>query len=287
MATHRHVLSLIRKYLDRQRALEFFGALRPEVQTYIENSDSGKKLLGSTADATFTWDEVRGLATEFETREQARDNDVARQLKKLGVDVPKQGKNGKGNAQAKSVGGKGGGKGGKGGKGGRGNRRTRRQGSQRDDETPAGDTGTPVAGLDGTVNPAIQCYGCQRYGHVKKKNKVVNCPCWVVAADGSEYYDAKRQPADGAAPAAPGAVVAQVAPASPATAAPVDIDALMEAFTLSDGPGDETTAAMKQVYLEAASRNAKAQPIMPACILGVLGTAPSGQNFRAMFGINS
>ena len=94
MATHRHVLHLIRKYLDRQRALEFFGALRPEVQTYIENSDSGKKLLGSTADATFTWDEVRGLATEFETREQARDNDVARQLKKLGVDVPKQGKNG-------------------------------------------------------------------------------------------------------------------------------------------------------------------------------------------------
>jgi hypothetical protein len=61
----------------------------------------------------------------------------------------------------------------------------------------------------------------------------------------------------------------------------------MEAFTLSDGPDDETTAAMKQVYLEAASRNAKAQPTMPACTLGVLGTAPSGQNFRAMFGINS
>jgi hypothetical protein len=92
LATHHHVLEFIRKYLDRQRALELFGALRPKIQTFIENSESGKKLLGSCLDTTFTWDEVRTLATEFETREKTRDADVARQLKKLGIDVPKQGK---------------------------------------------------------------------------------------------------------------------------------------------------------------------------------------------------
>ena len=189
LATHNHVLEVIRRYLDRQRALELFGALRPEIQTFIENSESGKKLLGSTVDAAFTWDEVRTLATEFETREKARDADVARQLKKLGVEVPKQGKGGR-NAQARSVGGKGKcGKGHKGGKGGN-NRRTRRHGSQRDDATPGPGAGSPAAGLDGTVSAHVQCYGCQKYGHVKKKGGVVNCPWWVVTADGSECYDA-------------------------------------------------------------------------------------------------
>jgi hypothetical protein len=50
----------------------------------------------------------------------------------------------------------------------------------------------------------------------------------------------------------------------------------MEAFALADGPDDETVAAMKQVYLTASTRNAKAKPVMgklPACILGVLGRA--------------
>jgi hypothetical protein len=51
LATHHHVMGLVRKYLDRQRALELFGALRPEIQTFVENSGSGKKLLGSPADA--------------------------------------------------------------------------------------------------------------------------------------------------------------------------------------------------------------------------------------------
>jgi hypothetical protein len=96
-----------------------------------------------------------------------RDADVARQLKKLGIDVPKDPKKGQGgrNAQSRSVGGKGKGGKGKGGKGG--NRRTRRQGSQRDDEPPVAGAGTPVAGLDCTVVAHLQCYGCQKYGHVK------------------------------------------------------------------------------------------------------------------------
>jgi hypothetical protein len=115
--THAYVLNVVRTYLDRQHALKLFGALRPEIQTFVENSECGKKLLGTTADAAFTWDEIRTLATEFETREKTRDADVARQLKKLGVDLPKQGKGGR-NAQAKSVrGGKGKDGKGKGGKG--------------------------------------------------------------------------------------------------------------------------------------------------------------------------
>jgi hypothetical protein len=28
----------------------------------------------------------------------------------------------------------------------------------------------------------VQCYGCQKYGHIKKKGGVVNCPWWVVTA---------------------------------------------------------------------------------------------------------
>jgi hypothetical protein len=135
----------------------------------------------------------------------------------------------------------------------------------------------------------VQCYGCQKYGHVKKKGGVANCPWWVVTADGSEYYDANLiKAADGAgAPSAPRAVVDQVNPAP--TAPAIDLDALMEAFTLVDGPGGDTVAAMKQVYLTASTRNAHAKPVMgklPACILGVLGRAPAGQSFQAKFGVN-
>jgi hypothetical protein len=42
----------------------------------------------------------------------------------------------------------------------------------------------------------------------------------------------------------------------------------MEAFTLADGPDDDTIAAMKQVYLTASTRNARAKSVMgklPAC----------------------
>jgi hypothetical protein len=54
LATHHHALAFFREYLDRQRALELFGALRPEIQTFIENSESGKKLLGSCLHTTLT-----------------------------------------------------------------------------------------------------------------------------------------------------------------------------------------------------------------------------------------
>ena len=71
-----HILRVLDKYIDRQRALELFGALRPEIQTFIENSPTGKKLLDASA-GDLTWEEVRTLATEFETREKLRDQDVA------------------------------------------------------------------------------------------------------------------------------------------------------------------------------------------------------------------
>jgi hypothetical protein len=66
-------MEFLREYLNRQRALVLFGALRPEIQTFIENSESGKKLLGSCLETSLSWDEVRTLATEFETREKSRD----------------------------------------------------------------------------------------------------------------------------------------------------------------------------------------------------------------------
>jgi hypothetical protein len=59
-----YVVALVLKYLDRQRALEFFGALRSEIQTFIENSDNGKQLMPSTGDAALTWEEIRRLATD-------------------------------------------------------------------------------------------------------------------------------------------------------------------------------------------------------------------------------
>jgi hypothetical protein len=295
-AIHHHIVRVICSYLDRQRTFEFFGALQPATQTFFENSDHGPKLLGKTADAAFIQDMVRTLATEFETREKTRDADVARQLKKLGVELPKPGK-GNRNAQAKSVrGGKGKdgkGKGGK-GKGGKGkgrNQRTRRQTAQNDEPSPSADR-APVAGRNGTVVAHVQCYGCQEYGHVKKKWGVANCPHWVVAADGSEYHDPHHKPPEVAAgaPVAPRAVVDQVTTAPAPTATAIDLDALMEAFTLSDGPDDDTVAAMKQVYLKAAVRNATSTKVVTlvllACILGMLGRAPSGQNFRAKFGVS-
>ena len=36
----------------------------------------------------------------------------------------------------------------------------------------------PIAGLDGKILEWILCYGCNRYGHVKKKDGIVNCPTW-------------------------------------------------------------------------------------------------------------
>jgi hypothetical protein len=170
------------------------------------------------------------LLTEHEARDKARDADVARQLKKLGIEVPKDPKQGKGgrNVQSRRVDGKGKGGKGKGGKGG--NRRTRRQNSQRDDEPPVAGAGSPVLQAS-TVLFSRNCSTTAanaRQGHVKKKGGVVNCLLWwVVAAGGSEYYDANLKAGDGAgATSVPRAVVDQVNPAHilllPSTSKSVD-----------------------------------------------------------------
>ena len=149
-----------------------------------------------------------------------------------------------------------------------------------------------MAGKDGTTNPAVQCYGCQSYGHVKKKWGVVQCPYWVVAADGSEYHDPNHQPSDAGAgaPVAPRAAVDKVDAAGAPTAAAIDMNAMFEAFALAEDPDDPTVASMKQIYLKAATRSAATTKVtrlvLPARILGVSGTAPAGQNFRAKFGVN-
>ena len=123
----------------------------------------------------------------------------------------------------------------------------------------------------------------------RRSGGVVQCPYWVVDADGSEYHDPNHKPPDSAAgaPVAPRAAVDKIEAADAPTAAAIDMNAMFEAFALAEDPDDPTIASMKQVYLKAASRSAAmTKAVLPVCILGVLGTAPSGQNFRAKFGAN-
>ena len=74
----------------------------------------------------------------------------------------------------------------------------------------------PIAGLDGKILEWILCYGCNRYGHVKKKDGIVNCPTW-------------KEPN-----APPKAVVEQVAGQGGGA---VDIDALLKAAAMLDDGG--------------------------------------------------
>ena len=103
-----------------------------------------------------------------------------------------------------------------------------------DDESSDGSP--PVAGLDGKVLEWILCYGCNRYGHVKKKDGIVNCPTW-------------KEPN-----APPKAVVEQVV--GQGGAAPdIDIDALLKAAAMLDDGDENAAAVMKQMYLKYAEEN--------------------------------
>ena len=42
METQRQIVSVLRIYLDRQRALELYGALRPEIQTHLWKTRSAR-----------------------------------------------------------------------------------------------------------------------------------------------------------------------------------------------------------------------------------------------------
>ena len=107
LATHSHIVNVLRQYVDKQRALELYGALRSDAKTYLED-EMGDTLLNHTA----TLAEVRSKAVMFETRERNRANDLTRQLKLLGLD-PSSGGGSKGKKattnQVTGGGGKGGG----------------------------------------------------------------------------------------------------------------------------------------------------------------------------------
>ena len=230
-ATHAHIVNVLRQYVDKQRALELYGALRSDAKTYLED-EMGDELLNHTA----TLAEVRSKAVMFETRERNRANDLTRQLKLLGLDPSSGGGKGKKATTNQVTGGGGKGGGGK-GRNSRGTQRQRgkRGGKGKGNDRPPSDL-PPIAGLDGKILEWILCYGCNRYGHVKKKDGIVNCPTW-------------KEPN-----APPKAVVEQVV--GQGGAAPdIDIDALLKAAAMLDDGDENAAAVMKQMYLKYAEEN--------------------------------
>ena len=99
-----------------------------------------------------------------------------------------------------------------------------------------------MAGLDGKILEWIRCYGCNRLGHVKKKDGQVNCPSWTEGTT------------------APAAVISQVTGGnSVPTAAGIDLDALFQATNAFDQGDEESLAMIRQLYLKAAEDNATSQ----------------------------
>ena len=85
---HKHFVSVLQAYQDRQRALELFGALKADTQTHIEN-EIGSKLLPTVGGKAATLAEIRTLAQAHEVRERNRANDMTRLLVRLGIPVKK------------------------------------------------------------------------------------------------------------------------------------------------------------------------------------------------------
>jgi hypothetical protein len=85
---HQHIVKVLRVYVDRQRALEMFGALKSGTQTLIEN-EAGRKLLPELNEPAATLDEIRSLAQRHEVREANRDKDAYRLLRSMGIPVKK------------------------------------------------------------------------------------------------------------------------------------------------------------------------------------------------------
>ena len=240
-ALHAHVVSVLRTYVDRAQALELYGALRSEIQTYLED-EIGSSLLSHTADLST----VRALALQFETREKNQKADAARLLRSLGVELPKPNGNGKGKAPVKQTTGNptrgtprqpGKGRNGRKGKGKGG-----------DDAAAAG---PPVAGLDGVIKDWIRCYGCNRNGHVKMKDGKVNCPTWKpdVQAPKATVQQAAGTPA--------------VTSDSETGESLIDADALFAALGEWEGDGDSegARAVLKQLYAKHTSKGAKAKMV--------------------------
>jgi hypothetical protein len=147
---HQHILTVVQTYVDRERMFSFYGSLKPEIQTFIEDElhQAGQHLLlPKNGSEVATIEKVRSLAVLYETRGKNRANDMAKMLKTLGLEVPNDPKNprrepnantrwaaGKG-GDGKGKGGKGRDRGGKGkdgkGKGGKGRNRNRCGGTAR------------------------------------------------------------------------------------------------------------------------------------------------------------
>jgi len=85
---HQRIMSVLHSYRDCQRALELYGALQEDHQTHLEDK-MGKELLPSEGTPTATLAEVRACAQNYEAREHVRVQDTGRQLRSLGISVPK------------------------------------------------------------------------------------------------------------------------------------------------------------------------------------------------------
>ena len=90
---HQRIMSVLHRYRDCQRALELYGTLQEDHQTHLEDK-MGKKLLPSEGTPTATLVEVRDCAQRYEAREHIRVQDTGRQLRSLGISVPKKPKSG-------------------------------------------------------------------------------------------------------------------------------------------------------------------------------------------------
>jgi hypothetical protein len=246
METQRQIVSVLRIYLDRQRALELYGALRPEIQTHLED-EIGEKLLPPAGEPAATLSEIRTLAQAHETRDKTRAADTARQLKRLGVDVSDPNKP---KAKAKWTGGRGRGKGkGDKGKGGRAEARVEPCGATTTTTTrrtlesqwlvltvSSTRTSSATAATSTAMSRRRVTRSSVRHGLLEATVLVRWHLCLPVVQK----------------------VTTTTATIPDAT--PIDIDALFEATSLLDGPDDGSMAMMKKLYLKAAERNAMVKP---------------------------
>ena len=257
-------MAVLHAYDDKARAFALYGALRGAIQTQLE-TDRSEELLAHDV----TWVQVRSDAISHEGREKAHLADLNRKMQLLGVNTVPAGKQQQ-RANTRQLQGTGTrrsrGRGDRQGRKGKGNGRGSGAGRQDDDEDEA-DLGPPVAGRDGQILDWIRCYGCNRLGHVKKKDGQVNCPTWTGGS------------------AAPAAGVRKIDPVP--TAAGIDLDALFVATNAFDQGDDDSLAMIRQLYMKAAEDNAAVQRAVVGSAPSsspIHGASPTGQTFLALVG---
>jgi hypothetical protein len=174
---HAHIMEVMQEWKDKAQAFLLYGSLRAEIQTLLETG-RGSELLAHEV----TLQQVRSDAIAYEGREKAHLADLSRKMKLLGVKPSESDRlanqAARQRATTRQLQGK---------NAPRGRARGRDRGARgpwgpRDRPEQVAIEGPPVAGLDGRIREEIRCYGCNRMGHVKKKDGQVNCPSWTEGA---------------------------------------------------------------------------------------------------------